>query len=185
MPCSRANGRIGLLDVAAEQVIRRLEGVDRTDLLERRHLRRVVVRHADEADEALADEPVERLGRGRDRRGRVRPVDLVDVDVVGAEEPEARLEVAAQRGRAAVPDGVAVVLAQAALGGDDDRLAGRLDLGSERLAEELLGGAEPVGAGRVEQGDPEVERLAGRGDRRVAVDAAPVAAGRPVAEGDP
>ena len=83
------------LDLPPEQVIGRLERVDRPNLLECRHLVGVEVRNAHEADEAFVNEPIERLGRGRDGRRRVRPVDLVDVDVVGAEEPEARLEVAA------------------------------------------------------------------------------------------
>ena len=99
--------------------------------------------------------------------------------------PKARLEVAAQRRRAAVADGVAAVLAQAALGRDDDRVAVGPDLRSERLAQELLRGAEPVGAGGVEQSDPESQGFPRRRDRRVAVDGAPVPASRPVAERDP
>jgi hypothetical protein len=182
LPSEREDARF---DVATEQVIRRLEGIDRANLLERRHLAGVVVRDADEPDLALADELVERLRGCADRRGRVGPVDLVDVNVVGAEGSEAGFEVAAQSCRAAVADGLAAVLAKAALCGDHDRLAGRSDLRSQRLPQELLRGAEPVGVGGVEQRDSEVERLARRCDCRTAVDAAPVAARRPVAEGDP
>ena len=98
-----------LLDIPPEQVIRRLERVDRANLLERGHLAGVVVRHADVANLANADELVERLRRLGDRCGRIGPVDLVEVDVVGAERAQARLEVAAQgppgccRGRASRP----------------------------------------------------------------------------------
>ena len=71
-----------LLDVRAEQVIGRLERVDRANLLEGGHLAGVVVRHADVAGLANADELVERLCRlGNGRRG-IGPVDLVEVDVL-------------------------------------------------------------------------------------------------------
>ncbi len=153
--------------------------------LECGHLSGVVIRHADEADQAFADEPVERLGCRGERRGRIRPVDLVDIHVVGAERREARFEVTTERGRAGVPDRQAVVVAEPALRGDDDRLAGRLDLGPERFTQEAFRGAEAVGMRRVEEGDPEVEGLAGCGDGRVTIDVAPVTAGRPVAECDP
>jgi hypothetical protein len=110
---------------------------------------------------------------------------LVDVDVVCPEGAEAGLEVAAQGRRAAVPNSQAIVVAEATLGGDDDRLARRLDLGPKRLPEELLRSAEPVGMRRVEEVDPETEGLAGSSDGGISVDATPVAAGRPVAECNP
>ena len=57
MPCSCANGRTRLLDLAPEHVVRRLERVDRTHLLELVICAGVEVGHADEADETLPTKP--------------------------------------------------------------------------------------------------------------------------------
>ena len=112
-------GKDRLFDLSAEQVVRRLKGVDGTHLLEFGHLPSVVVRDANVADEALSNEVIDRLGGDAYRRRRIRPVNLVDVDVVGSESAEARFKVATQSGRATVPDSQAVVIAKTDLSGDD------------------------------------------------------------------
>jgi len=65
-----------------------------------------------------------------------------------------------------------VLVAKATLRGNDDRIAGRLDLRPKRFTQELLGGAEPVGMRGVEQVDPEVEGFPGRCDGSITVDTA-------------
>ena len=112
-------------------------------------------------------------------------MDLIDIHVVRVEEAQAGLQVTPEGAGAAVAHQLPVAIpAQATLGGDHELVAPRSQLRSERLAQQLFRRAEAVSAGGIEEGDAEVERLAGGGDRRRAVDAAPVAAGRPVAEGD-
>jgi hypothetical protein len=112
-------------------------------------------------------------------------VDLAEVDVVGAQEAKARLEVLAQRTAAAVTLDLAVgAVAQTTLRRDDEVISAAPSSGRRGIAEELFSGAEAVRPSGVEEGDSEVERLAGGGDRPLPVDRAPVATGRSVAECD-
>ena len=86
------------------------------------------------------------------------PVDLVEVDVVGAQPAQAVLALGHDPApRVALRVGV---LAHGAvhLGGQDDLVP--LDLG-QRLADDLLGLAERVDVGGVDEVDPRVERRGG------------------------
>jgi hypothetical protein len=81
-----------LLDAPSKEVVGRLERLDRKGRAERLHLRGVEVRHADVADLAQCDGFRQCSGRLLERGGGVRPMDLVDVDVVSSERPQAVLE---------------------------------------------------------------------------------------------
>jgi len=105
-------------------------------------------------------------------------VQLVDVDVVGVESMQARLEVGAEpSGDVAVDliavvadDGLAVLVDLIAeLGGDDDVLAAS----AERRTEQPLAAPGAVVGGGVEERDAEVERPVQRPQRLVVVDDAP------------
>ncbi len=150
------------------------------------------VADADGAGLALGLQRQQRRHGLGDRRGRVLPMGDEDVDMVGAEPPQARLQFGADRSRAEVAvDRLAVLLDEgAALVGVPDQPA----FGDQHhlvappgdgAADHLLGPAEPVGRRRVDQRDAGVERGADRLDRCGIVAAAPhPAAHRPGAEAE-
>ena len=113
------------------------------------------VRGADVADDAGADELVERLERLGDRRHAVGLVVPVVVDHVGAKPPQRRLDAPGGCSRA-TRAGPAVAHVHPELGREHDLVAPAL----EHLAEELL--APPVGVSvgvrGVEERDPLLER---------------------------
>ena len=112
-----------VLDLAAEDVVGRLERVDPTVALEVGRLVRAEIGDPHVARLALGDELLERGGRLLEWGVRVGPVDLVEIDVVGAELPEALLDSLPQPIGARVAPKISSVHPQAALGCDDDRLA--------------------------------------------------------------
>src|SRR5262249_4319373 len=107
------------------------------------------VRAADVADLAGAHQAVERTEGLLDRRQCVEGVQLVEVDGVGAEPPQAGLDRAGQ----VIAGGADVVGArpdaEGALGGEEHLLAASLD----RLAQDLLCHPLGIDVGRVEQGE--------------------------------
>ena len=127
------------------------------------------------ADLAGADQVVQRGQRLVDRGARVGLVHLVEVDVVGPQPAQRRLE-----GADHVPPGAAgveVVAVQAAhvhaeLGGQHHLVAAALECGAEALLGAAVWGAVDVGG--VEQGDSRVERrvhdLAGAVDVELAAE---------------
>ncbi len=119
-------------------------------------LRRVDVREAEPPHLALVDELLHRGDRLRDRRHAVGAVVVVEVDGVGAEALERGVDraphVVARAGR---PVAVSALHVVPELRREDDAVAPA----RERLAEEALAVAAPaVDVGRVEEGDPRVER---------------------------
>ena len=142
------------LDVAAEQVVRGLQGFGRHGDPEGLHLPGVEVRHAGVPDLALGDQPGERLRGLIKGRAGIGPVHLVQVDVVGAERPQAGVDALPDPAGACVTNQAAVSGPQSALGGDDDPLTGDT---TQRGGQELLGLPEAVGLGRVEEGDTLVD----------------------------
>ena len=129
--------------VAADQRVVRLMGDiagQAVFLRDRQRLHQVPageVRAADVADLAGAHQVVQRAEHFLDRRRRVEGVQLIEVDVVGAQPPQAPLDGADQvvaRGADVVRPGAD---AEGRLGGDDDLVAPALD----RLAQDLLGHA--------------------------------------------
>ena len=107
------------------------------------------VRAADVADLAGAHQIVERAQHLLDGRQGVEAVQLIEVDVVGAQPPQAGLDgpnqVMARRADVVGPRAGA----KRPLGGDDHLIAAALD----RLAQDLLGHAARVDVGRVEHGE--------------------------------
>jgi hypothetical protein len=122
----------------------------------------------------------ERLHGLLDGRRAIRPVRDVEIDVVGAEAPQALLHLVRDRLLAEIPvDRPAVVVEEVAAlpGVPDDPALGRqhhlVAPALDRLADDLLGSALAVRRGRVDQGDTLVERGPDRGDRLRLVGAAP------------
>src|SRR5262245_23772261 len=168
-------GEAVALDPPHEEVVLVLAGDDgREPRAPRRphrvdHLPRGEVRDPDVADAPGAHEVVEGPERLLDRSQRIGPVELVEVDPVGAEAAEAVLD----RGHDPAPRRaplLAVVHRHAKFGGEDDVLPA----GAEGVAEDLLrAAAVSVDVRGVEERDPEIERLRDHGARAGAVDPAP------------
>ncbi len=91
--------------VAVQQVERRLEGADVRDLLGRVELGDGVVGQADRAHLALVDQGLEHRPVVLDAAVVRRPVHLVEVDALDAEQPQRLLDLAAQARRVAHPAG--------------------------------------------------------------------------------
>ena len=121
-----------------------------------------VVRNADVADLALVHQVVEGAKRFLHRRPRVGPMELVEIDPIGPQALQARLDGTHD----VVPRSEALTrrLAQARgkLGGENQVLATR----PEDLSEHVFGIAVAIDIRRVEQIDAEVERLVHHRARR-------------------
>jgi len=168
---------------AAEQVVRRLQRLHRAGLVEGGELVGVVVGHPDVPELALVDELLQRGGGLLGRGLGVRPVHLVEVDVVDAQRAQAASTPLRSQSRRASRGGRCRV--DAALVADDQRVTVAVQLAAQCLAEHLLGPAEAVRLGGVEDVHPELARVPDGPDRRVLVERAPVAAELPGAEGHP
>jgi hypothetical protein len=103
-------------------------GLDRARVPELDHLGDVEVRDADVADLALVDKFLKRIGGRGKREIGIRPVDLEQINVVGAERAQALLHSLAQPLAARVAHHAVVGHAQSALGCDHDLVAAVLEL---------------------------------------------------------
>ena len=83
-----AIGQDTLLDAAFKQIERRLQDVQRRNALEPLHLCDREVAHADCANLALLEERAHGLGGFLDGDQRVRPMNLIDVDVIGLQSAQ-------------------------------------------------------------------------------------------------
>src|ERR1700722_17446617 len=172
------------LDLATEQVIRRLQSLNRKRRGELRHLPGVVVGHANVADLALGDQFAQRARRLGGRHGRVGPMHLVQVDVVHAQHGQAGVDSSAQPFRTCVANKDGISLAQPTFGCDHDFVAVADALDAERLAEDMLRRPETVGLRRVEEVGTQIAGTTDRGDGGVLVEMTPVPTELPGAEGD-
>lgn len=112
----------------------------------------------------------------------VRPVDLVQVDVVRSEVPQAGVDALPKPPAARIAEEPVAIHPQAALGCDGYVFPSRP--GPQSITEESFSDPEAVALCGVEERDPELERAADRGLRVVRVEPAPVPAERPRPEGD-
>src|SRR6266849_3346598 len=172
------------LGVPLEQVVGRLRGVERRDLAERLHLLGEVVADSDRTDAPVPVQRVERFRGLLEGHQGVGPVDLVDVDVLGAKTPERLADLLHDSSAARVPDHVgAAAPLEANLGGQDDAIAAPPALNGP--ADDLLGATLAISGRRVDERDPAVERRADGLDRALLVGTTPhPAADRPGAEPD-
>src|SRR5712692_3291903 len=156
-------GQDGHLDLTAEEVVRRLQGLDLQARAELLHLRGVEVGDADVANLARGHYVGEGFGGVREGRLRVRPVDLIEVDVVGAEGLQALVHAASHPVGAGIAfDAASWSRPQPALGRDDDLVTRAT---CERLGDQSLGGAEAIALSCVEEVDALVGCMADGGDR--------------------
>src|SRR5947209_14946861 len=168
-------GQYVCLDVATEQVVRRLQGLDGARAGELGHLRHIEVGDADVADLSLLDERIQRLRRLRERSRRIWPVNLVEVDVVDTESIQALLDSVPQpRGRGIAHQSPPLVDAQAALRRDHHLLTPCGKVVSQGPAQQPLRSSEAICLSRVEEVDAKLAGVADRGDGRVLVERAPL-----------
>ena len=183
MLCPAAIRKDLVLDAALEKVVGRLQHMQRRDTPEGLHLRDREIAHPDGADLSLLIERSHRRSGFLHRHQRVRPVHLVDIDVIGAQTPQRVFDLARDALAARVAEHASVAPLQADFGGDDRARAqsGR----RQRLADDFLGAAESVDRRGVDDGDALIQRGADRLDRFLLVAAAPhPAAYGPGADGD-
>ena len=149
--------------------------VERLAELPRPHRRRAEVPHL-----ARLHDVVQRLEHLLHRRAPVEPVDLVQVDEVGAQPAQAVVDLGQDR-LAGQPDAVRPLAHRTVhLRRDDDLVAVHAEI-LQRPAEELLAGPPGVDVGGVEEVDAGVERLLEERARRLLVERPGVAATRPLA----
>ena len=111
-------------------------------------------------------------------------MDLIDVDVIGAQPAQRILDLTHDPGAAGVAEYVSILPFESDLGGDEHART-QAPFG-EGLADDLLGAPETVGRSRVDDVDAMLDRGADGGDGFRLVGSAPhPAADRPGAERDP
>ena len=170
-----------LLNLAPEEVVRRLQRLDRNRGAKGLHLGGVEVRDPDVAHLPLGDELCEGAGRFLEGRGRIRPVHLVQVDVVGAERLQAFV------GALTDPGGTGVALDAATGGrpqptlGGEEHLVAAPSLDGPR--QQALGRPEPIALGGVEERHTLVGGSPDGGDGLSLVGSPPVTAQLPRPEG--
>ena len=167
MPCVWQYGRMSASTSPVEHRVGRLQAGDRRDRPRALEVLDGEVRHANPPHLAGGFEPGEGLPRLLDVRRRpprrhLRPVDLVEVDRLHAQAPQARVDLAQdRRARDVVADLPVAAPHEAALG-EHVRPFGAA---GERLRHHLLGAAEAVDGGRVNPVDAEVEGAVDGRDR--------------------
>ena len=120
--------------LALEQVIGRLQHMQRRDAAELLHLADRKVADADGADLSLPEQRMHRLGGFFDRHQRVGPVNLVDVDMIGSKPAQGILDLAQDPRAAGIAEYSSVLPFQPGLGGNEHARA-QAALGN-RLADE-------------------------------------------------
>ena len=171
MPSRTAVRQYVALDAALEQIVGRLHGVNRRNPAEPVHLLGRKVTDADSPNLSLL---VERGHRGRrflDRRGGIRPMDLVDVDHVGLKPFERRLDFLEDATRAGVAQRLTSAPVQADLGREDRAIPQATFC--QRLADNFFRSAEAIDRRRIDQVDAVVERRANRVYRLALIGSAP------------
>ena len=159
------------LDAAFEQVVGRLQHMQGRDTTELFHLFDREIAHPDGADLSLDEQCEHRLGGFLHRHQGIGPVDLVDVDVIGAQPPQRILDLAQDARAAGIAEHAAMLPFKSGLGGDDDARA-QAALG-DCLADDLLGTAEAVDRSRIDDIDAMLERRPDGGNRGGFVGSAP------------
>ena len=168
--------------VALEHVVQALLFVDVHHGHEGLHVGLREVGQADVTDLAGFFDLVEHLRRFFDGRLGIRPVQLIDVDVVGLQPLKALVDLAQDVLAGQVVDRLMLLVPdEAALGGDDDLFA---QAALQGLAQHALRVMPAVYRRHVEQVDAAVDRRVDDGDGVVVVGSIPVAAKVPAADAD-
>src|SRR5882762_4460814 len=141
-------------DFALEKIVGRLNGVKRRDGSETRHLFWRIVAHTDSANLALFVKLAKRPGGLLDRNERVRPVHLVDINVVGSEPTQRILELLENALARGVAFDFALSPIDADFGGNDNAVSATI---LEGIAHQFFGTTKAVDGRCVDQVDAQVE----------------------------
>ena len=131
-----------LASLALKEVIGRLHGIELGLGPEHTHLCRRKVADADRPNLALAPQLLQRPRGLRNRRLEVRPMHLIEINDISAQPSQRILDLLADASGTRVAIDATVFPGQSDLGGDRHLIAQRAF--GKRLAEDLLGAAEPV-----------------------------------------
>src|SRR5712671_6461047 len=142
------------LDFTLEKIVGRLNGVKWRDGSETRHLFRRIVAHPDSANFPLFVEFAKSPGGLLDRNERVRPVHLIDIDVVGSEPTQRILELLENALTRGVTFDFALSPIDADFAGNDNAVSATI---SEGIAHQFFGTTKAVDGRCVDQVDAQVE----------------------------
>src|SRR6267378_6120651 len=142
------------LDFALEKIVGRLNGVKRRDGSETRHLFWRIVAHTDSANLALFVKLAKRPGGLLDRNKRVRPVHLVNIDVVGSETTQRILELLENALACGVAFDFALRPVDADFGGNDNAVSAAI---LEGVTHKFFRTTKAVDGRCVDQVDAQVE----------------------------
>src|SRR6266850_8076045 len=141
-------------DFALEKIVGRLNGVKRRDGSETHHLFRRIVAHPDSANFPLFVEFAKSPGGLLDRNERVRPVHLVDINVVGSQATQRILELLENALARGVTFDFALRPVDADFGGNDNAVSATI---LEGIAHQFFGTTKTVNGRGVDQVDAQVE----------------------------
>ena len=110
-----AIGQELFLDLALEQIVRRLYDVQFGDSAKARDLQNREITDADSPDFPLVEKRLHRFCRLFDRDQRIGPVHLIDVDVVGAQPPQRVRRLAQDAVAAGIPEDLPILPLEPAL----------------------------------------------------------------------
>ena len=168
----RAPAPDGAVDLAIEDVVGRLVRVERRNKAERRHLDDAEVAHTQRSHLPLALELAQQSGNFGDGSARIRPVNLVEIDIVGAQAAKAAFKLQAKAVGGRVGEDAALVPFQAGLGGDVKVLAAAKETHSP--ADDLLGASVAVDGRCVDEIDAALDGAEAGCDGHIVGNAAPV-----------
>src|SRR5712675_617332 len=163
-------------DFALEKIVGRLNGVKRRDGSETRHLFRRIVAHPDSSNFSLFVEFAKRAGGLLNRNERVRPVHLVDINVVGSEPTQRILELLENALARGVAFDFALSPIDADFGGNDDAVPATI---LEGVTHKFFGTTKAINGRGVDQVDAQVESSMNGTDGFLLIGSAP----HPTADG--
>src|SRR5712671_314637 len=141
-------------DFALKKIVGWLNGMKRRDGSETRHLFGGIVAHSDSANFALFIKLTKRAGGRLDRNERVRPVNLVNIDVVRSETPQRILELLENALAGGVAFDFALGPVDADFGGNDNAVPATI---LEGVTHKFFGATKAVNGRCVDQVDAQVE----------------------------
>jgi len=159
------------LDLPLQQVIGRLRCMERSDRAKEAHLLDGVVADSDRANLPLTVELMHRLSRFLDGHRGVRPVYLIDIDVIGLQAPQGILKLPRDAVFRRVAIDRPILPLQPRLCRDDDRVS--FTVFRNRLSNNLLSYSHAINGRRVHQIDPAFKRGKDRLDAAPLVRSAP------------
>src|SRR5258707_7951157 len=154
-------GQNTLLRLAFKEIVWRLGRVQRRDRAKRTHLLDREITDSNRADFSSPMKFGHRLGHLLDRRIRIRPVHLIDVDNVSTQPAQRILDLLVDPRPAAVAERLALAPIKTDLGGDQDFVPPNF---LKRPADDFFRMTETVDRRRIDEVDPTIDGAPNRAD---------------------